>query len=81
MDWLLGFILPYFLLFVIIASLSYICLSFRLYQIGIAERSRVKKRSAFVTLLLSLIIFAGSVFIWCEVGEENLLLPFFSLFN
>lgn len=81
MDWLLCLILPYFLLLLIVASFSYICLSFRLYQMGIAERSRVKKKSAFVALLLSMSVFAGSILLGFKLADEGLLLTFLFLFE
>jgi uncharacterized membrane protein len=60
LQWLIDIYLPFILFAAIIISFCYICLSFHLYRIGIDERSALKRKSALVSLVISLIVFAAS---------------------
>ena len=74
-DWLEVF-LPLLLLKSIIGSICYVCLSFHRYAIGISERSRVKKYSAKISLLISLSVCIVSIICWNRIDKESLYILF-----
>jgi len=79
LGWLTRVVLPHLVLLFAIGSLCYICLSFRLYQIGIGERSRRKKVSARNTLFISIVVLIAAVILRIKMDYTSywfFVLPF-----
>lgn len=79
LDWLIRVLVPHLVLHFTIGSLCYICLSFRLYQIGTGERSKRKKVSARNTLFISIAVLIAAIILRAKMDYTSywfFVLPF-----